>query len=70
MREPDLVPPFHSDNDACYLCCPSDLLTYFRQLGWTIERKTKPGRDWPLHLLAGGTWIAARKPHHRNRPRN
>lgn len=66
MREPDTVPPFHSDNDACYLCCPSDLIAYFRSLGWSIERRTKPGRVWPLHLLAGGTWVAARKPHRRN----
>jgi hypothetical protein len=25
MREPDSVPPFHADNDACYLCNPTDL---------------------------------------------
>ena len=25
MREPDLRPPFHSDNDALYLCNPLDL---------------------------------------------
>jgi SAM-dependent methyltransferase len=62
MRQPDTVPPFHADNDACYLCCPSDLLAHFRLLRWTIERRTKPGRVWPLHLLAGGTWIAVRKP--------
>ncbi|MEO6392398.1 MAG: class I SAM-dependent methyltransferase, partial [Pyrinomonadaceae bacterium] len=25
MREPDLRPPFHGDNDACFLCNPMDL---------------------------------------------
>ena len=65
MREPDIVPPFHSDNDACYLCNPTDLLAYFRSRGFRIVRKGRPGRLWPSHLLAGGTWVAARKPESR-----
>ena len=62
MREPDIVPPFHSDNDACYLCNPTDVIAYFRSRGFRIIRKGRPGRLWPSHLLAGGTWVAARKP--------
>ena len=31
MRTPDTVPPFHADNDACYLCNPLDLTKYFSQ---------------------------------------
>jgi SAM-dependent methyltransferase len=61
MRDADDVPPFHSDNDACYLCNPTDLIAYFRRRGFRIERRGRPGRPWPLYLLAGGTWIAARK---------
>ena len=62
MREPDPVPPFHSDNDACYLCNPTDLIAYFRGRGFAIERRGKPGRPPLTYLAAGGTWVAARKP--------
>ena len=62
MRAPDVVPPFHADNDACYLCNPVDLVKYFRQKGFKIELKTKPGRPPLSYLFAGGTWVAARKP--------
>lgn len=61
MREPDSNPPFHSDNDACYLCNPTDLLAYFIERGFQIERRGKPGRPPLSHLIAGGTWVAARK---------
>lgn len=62
MREPDTTPPFHADNDACYLCNPMDLIRYFQALGYPIERRGKPGRSPLIHLIAGGTWVAARKP--------
>lgn len=61
MRVPDSTPPFHADNDACYLCNPTDLIRYFQQRGLRIERKSKPGRNAMTWFLAGGTWIAARK---------
>jgi SAM-dependent methyltransferase len=31
MRRPDLRPPFHADNDACYMCNPIDLSRFFCQ---------------------------------------
>ena len=62
MREPDVTPPFHSDNDACYLCNPSDLISFFHARGLTILRRGKYGRLPLSYLLAGGTWVAARKP--------
>ncbi len=62
MRQPDYVPPFHADNDACYLCNPIDLISYFRGRGFAIQRRGKPGRPPFSYLLAGGTWVAARKP--------
>ncbi|MEO6808270.1 MAG: class I SAM-dependent methyltransferase [Isosphaeraceae bacterium] len=61
MREPDVVPPFHADNDACYLCNPTDLISYFRGHGFRIVRRGKPGRPPLSYLFAGGTWVAARK---------
>jgi SAM-dependent methyltransferase len=62
MREPDTTPPFHGDNDACYMCNPSDLIAYFRCRGFQVERRGKPGRPPFSYLFAGGTWVAARKP--------
>ena len=62
MRDPDLVTPFFADNDACYLCNPTDLVAYFRQHGYRLERRGRPGRPPLAYLFAGGTWVAARKP--------
>lgn len=62
MRDPDPAPPFHADNDACYLCNPTDLVAYFRARNFRIERRGRPGRPRLAHLFAGGTWVAARKP--------
>lgn len=62
MRVPDDRPPFHADNDACYLCNPVDLIRYFNRLGFEILRTGRPGRPPLSHLLAGGTWVAVRKP--------
>lgn len=62
MREPDLRPPFHSDNDAVYVCNPLDLTRYLRQLGCEVLRDVALGRGGWTRVLAGGTWVAARKP--------
>jgi SAM-dependent methyltransferase len=62
MREPDLKPPFHSDNDAVYVCNPLDLTRHFRQLGCEILRDVALGRGGWTRMMAGGTWVAARKP--------
>ncbi len=62
LREPDHVPPFHADNDACYLCNPTDLIRYFRRRGFEVIRRGKTGRPPLSYLFAGGTWVAARKP--------
>jgi SAM-dependent methyltransferase len=62
MRAPDTLPPFHGDNDACYLCNPIDLERYFGSKGYAVERNGKIGRPAWLRVFAGGTWVAARKP--------
>jgi SAM-dependent methyltransferase len=61
MREPDLVPPFHGDNDAVYLCNPLDVSKYFRKQGCHVLRSAALGRPRFTRMLAGGTWVAARK---------
>ncbi len=61
MRRPDLHPPFHADNDACFLCNPLDVTTALRALGFDIVRSGKLRRSRLLTIVAGGTWIAARK---------
>ena len=62
MRKPDLRPPFHSDNDALYLCNPLDLTRYFRSLGCDVLRDVALGRPGWTRMLAGGTWVAVRTP--------
>jgi hypothetical protein len=62
MREPDLRPPFHADNDATYLCNPLDLIRYFRGLGCYVLRDVALGRPQWTRMLAGGTWVAVRTP--------
>ena len=62
MRKPDLRPPFHSDNDALYLCNPLDLIRYFRSLGCEVLLDVALGRPGWTRMLAGGTWVAARTP--------
>lgn len=64
MREPDHRPPFHADNDACYLCNPMDLFNWARATGlakpvrwWAIDRRAAR-LIWPI---TGGTWIALEK---------
>ena len=64
MREPDPNPPFHGDNDACYLCNPMDLLRWAEQVPGV-----RPLRWWPLDRplsrvgwpFGGGTWIVLEK---------
>jgi SAM-dependent methyltransferase len=62
MREPDTRPPFHSDNDAVYLCNPLDLTRFFRKSGCTILRDIALGRSGWTRMLASGTWLAVRTP--------
>jgi SAM-dependent methyltransferase len=64
MREPDTRPPFHSDNDACYMCNPVDLVK------WAEDGKNTIARRWwaadrrfarQLWPLLGGTWVVIEK---------
>ncbi len=61
MRIPDPVPPFHGDNDACYLCNPMDVAAHLKRQGCRIEQYGAYGRPRFLAPFVGGTWIAARK---------
>ena len=62
FREPDLRPPFYADNDAIYLCNPIDVCRFLVPHGFEILRDVDLGRGQWTKMLAGGTWIAARKP--------
>ncbi len=62
MRQPDLRPPFRGDSDACYRLNPMDLTSWFRGHGWRLVRVRQVGRPPGTAMIAGGTWIAARKP--------
>jgi hypothetical protein len=61
LRVPDVIPPFHSDNDACYLCNPIDLIKFFCRRGCRILRNGPDGRLPGTSLIAGGTWVAVCK---------
>jgi hypothetical protein len=61
MRFPDLRPPFHSDNDACYLCNPLDLVKFFRSRDCTVVKNGKDGRPQLSWLAATGTYVTFRK---------
>jgi SAM-dependent methyltransferase len=61
MRDPDVIPPFHGDNDAMYLCNPLDVSKYLRNQGCQMLRTTALGRTVLTRMIAGGTWVAARK---------
>jgi SAM-dependent methyltransferase len=61
MREPDLNPPFHADNDACYLCNPIDLVKFLPTQNCNIIKNGFYGRPPLTTMLASGTFIAARK---------
>lgn len=63
LRAPDTTPPFVADNDACYYCCPMDLLQLARHtpgvraVRWWSDRRLARW-SWPL---AGGTWVVLEK---------
>lgn len=63
MREPDVTPPFHADNDSCYWCNPIDLRKFLAACGCRIIQNGRPGRLPGTSMLASGTWVAASKPH-------
>ena len=64
MREPDLLPPFHADNDSCYYCNPIDIVRWARQ-----SSDVRPIRWWAMDrfasrlswFMAGGTWVVLEK---------
>ncbi|MBY0314602.1 MAG: class I SAM-dependent methyltransferase [Bdellovibrionales bacterium] len=60
-REPDLIPPFHADNDACYYLNPLDLKYFFESKGYTVVTfsKNRPGF---MAMMPSGTGFVARKP--------
>jgi hypothetical protein len=62
MREPDLRPPFHADNDACYLCNPVDLVQFFRSQRCRILRNGQYHRPPLSWLVTTGTYVTARTP--------
>ena len=62
MREPDLRPPFHADNDACYLCNPVDLVKFFRSQGCRVVRNGQYQRPPLSWLVTSGTYVTARTP--------
>jgi SAM-dependent methyltransferase len=61
MREPDLQPPFHADNDACYLNNPIDFVKFLPTQNCVIIQNGFYGRPKWSNLIASGTFIAARK---------
>jgi SAM-dependent methyltransferase len=61
-REPDLRPPFHADNDACYLCNPVDLIKFFRSQGCQVLRNGQYNRPPLSWLITSGTYVTARTP--------
>jgi SAM-dependent methyltransferase len=61
MREPDLIPPFDADNDACYLCNPIDFIKFLPTQNCVVIQNGFYGRPQWTTLMASGTFIAARK---------
>jgi SAM-dependent methyltransferase len=61
MRAPDMRPPFHADNDACYLCNPLDLVRFFRSKGCEVVKNGCDGRPPLSWLVATKTYVAARR---------
>lgn len=61
MREPDINPPFHADNDACYLCNPIDFVKFLPTQNCVVIQNGFYGRPKGTTLIASGTFIAARK---------
>lgn len=61
MRIPDTQPPFYGDNDACYLCNPSDIVKFFRPPAYQLLHNGKIGRLPATRMLAAGTWVSVQK---------
>jgi SAM-dependent methyltransferase len=61
MREPDMTPPFHADNDACYLCNPIDFIKFLPSQNCVVRQNGFIGRPRFTSLIASGTFIAAHK---------
>ncbi|MDJ0733708.1 MAG: class I SAM-dependent methyltransferase [Nostocaceae cyanobacterium] len=61
MRKPDIKPPFHSDNDACYVCNPIDFVKFLPTQNCEIIQNGFYARPQFTTLIASGTFIAARK---------
>jgi SAM-dependent methyltransferase len=61
MRVPDTIPPFHADNDACYLCNPIDLVKFLPIQNCEVIQNGFYGRSRITQMIATGTFIAARK---------
>ena len=59
MRVPDLTPPFHADNDACYLSNPIDFVKFLPTQGCRIVRNGYLGRASFTNMVASGTYIVA-----------
>lgn len=63
-RQPDLRPPFHADNDACYFCNPMNLIGWAKQtvgvrpIQWWATDRRGSRFLWPF---AGGTWVVLEK---------
>lgn len=62
LREPDLLPPFHADNDACYFLNPLDLKYFYLSKGYQILNISGIDRSNSVAMVSSGTWFAARKP--------
>jgi SAM-dependent methyltransferase len=60
-RKPDLVPPFHADNDACFYLNPLDLKYYFASKGYEIINFSGHNRPEWAAMIPSGTWFCARK---------
>ncbi len=61
-RLPDWRPPSRGDKDACNLLNPLDVAAQLHRMGWRILSTAFPGRPRWTGWIAGGTWVAARKP--------
>lgn len=61
MREADIRPPFHADNDACYLSNPIDFVKFLPTQNCMVIQNGFYGRPQWKNLISSGTFIAARK---------
>ena len=62
MRTPDFRDGMHADADSSYLLNPIDIVKYVKGRGFHVERRRGDGPLGFLGPLAGGTWVALRKP--------